>query len=94
MLEPAYRARPLDEECEIVGQTWVIGHLFGADVDIGDAVDQVVRGISDMAGCSDDDDMDSALAAMNAQRAEDPATASGAEAVQVPGGEGGRQAIA
>lgn len=49
MLEPSQRTRPLDEECEIVGQTWVIGHLFGADVDIGDAVDQVVRGLKDMA---------------------------------------------
>lgn len=49
LLEPAYRTRPMDEECEIIGQTWVIGHLFGADVDIGDAVDQVVRGLKDMA---------------------------------------------
>lgn len=27
---------------------WTVGHLFGLDVDLGDAVDQVVRGVGDI----------------------------------------------
>jgi len=60
LIAPSERNASRDAVAFIVGNAWAVGHLYGADIDLADAVHAVSQGVrlADWLASADDEDDD------------------------------------